>query len=173
MIRIIAGAFRGKALAVAVPERIRPTSNKVREAVFDILSARVDIAACAMIDYCAGTGAVGFEGLSRGVARVLFIENDRDVMKALSANIVAFGWEGRAAVKSALPPPEPAFEIAFLDPPYADAAITPRDLAPHMRDGGLILHESARREADSVDGCELLRSYRYGKTILHLYEKSA
>ena len=126
--RIVGGNHRGRRLVAPAGETVRPTSDRAREALFDILSHGRFAAAGspfvdeAVLDVFAGTGAFGLEALSRGAREAVFIENNRDALTALRRNIAALGEDDRAQVIAgdATRPPRPPFAcaLAFLDPPY-------------------------------------------------------
>lgn len=122
MTRIVAGSAGGRRLAV--PARgTRPTTDRVREALFNVLGARLDLDGLAVVDLYAGSGALGLEALSRGAASVVFIDNDRRAVEVITRNIGAVGLPGatvrRQAVTEALAarPAEPA-DLILADPPY-------------------------------------------------------
>jgi 16S rRNA (guanine966-N2)-methyltransferase len=126
--RIVAGEFGGRRLAVPKDSRVRPTADRVREAWMSILGGAV--AGARVLDLYAGSGALGLEALSRGAASADFVELSAASLGALEANIRALGVNGRASVHRAdalryaerLPPA--AFDLALADPPYTrdDAA---------------------------------------------------
>jgi 16S rRNA (guanine966-N2)-methyltransferase len=126
MTRIIAGAARGRRLAVP-PAGTRPTSERAREALFNSLRSLCDLDGARVLDLFAGSGAVGLEALSRGAAEVTFVESDRRAGEVLRRNIDTVGLSGAvllrrpvAAVLAAPPaPPEQPFDLVFADPPYA------------------------------------------------------
>lgn len=126
--RIVGGTFRGRPLARPETNDIRPTSDRVREAVFNILTHNVAAAplpGARIIDVFAGTGALGFEALSRGADYCLFVETDADARGLIRDNIDTFAAEGttkifrRDATKLGPCAPLHPFDVAFLDPPYA------------------------------------------------------
>lgn len=133
--RIVGGNHRGRRLVVPPGDAVRPTSDRAREALFDILSygnfaaGGVPFAERAVLDAFAGTGAFGLEALSRGAAEAVFIESDREALIALRRNIAMLGETSRARVISGdatRPPPAPvACAVAFLDPPYASGLAAP------------------------------------------------
>jgi 16S rRNA (guanine966-N2)-methyltransferase len=133
--RIVGGSHRGRRLAAPPGLAIRPTGDRVREALFDILlhgrfaAAGNPLAAAVMLDAFAGTGAVGLEALSRGAAEAVFIERDGAALAALRRNVEALGEMGRAHVVpgDATRPPrgERSCTIAFLDPPYGSGLAAP------------------------------------------------
>jgi 16S rRNA (guanine966-N2)-methyltransferase len=123
MLRIVAGSRRGRRLKVPPGDLTRPTSEKVREAIFDVLGPVDGLVA---LDLFAGSGALGLEALSRGAARCLFVESDRNVSTVLRTNIATLGFEDAADV---LPVPYEralerlsnageSFDLLFVDPPY-------------------------------------------------------
>jgi 16S rRNA (guanine966-N2)-methyltransferase len=166
-------------MLVAPPGRdIRPTSDRAREALFNILShgAHADVLTDAIVlDAFAGTGAFGLEALSRGAAEAYFIENARSALDALRQNIDALGETARAHARSAdatRPPPaaKPA-SIAFLDPPYRSglgAAAVEALAAAGWLDGDalVILEISAKEELDPPSGFEIDDDRRYGAARL-------
>jgi 16S rRNA (guanine(966)-N(2))-methyltransferase RsmD len=120
--RIVAGAARGRRLAVP-PRGTRPTTDRVREALFNVLAARLDFDGMQVLDLYAGSGALGLEALSRGATAVVFVENDRRAADVLSRNIESVGLAGatlrRAPVAAALAvAPAGPVDLVLADPPY-------------------------------------------------------
>ena len=128
LLRIVGGRHRGRRLLVPPGDAVRPTSDRAREALFNILShgdfaaAGLPFAGKNVVDAFAGTGALGFEALSRGAARVAFIETDRAALAALRRNLAALDEEDAADIVSgdATRPPRAPYPcvLALLDPPY-------------------------------------------------------
>jgi 16S rRNA (guanine966-N2)-methyltransferase len=156
--RIVAGTWRGRALVAPPGQATRPTADRVRQALFDMLlhapwAGRGMIEGASVLDVFAGTGALGLEALSRGAAHATFIERDRAALITLRTNIAACRAQDLATVLAidtqATPPGEPA-GVIFLDPPYHQDLV-PRALA-HLRTAGriasnaLIIAETARDE---------------------------
>ena len=133
--RIVGGSHRGRKLFVPAGEAVRPTSDRAREALFNILShgrlaaAGLPFANRPVLDAFAGTGALGLEALSRGASAAVFIESDRTALAALRRNIAALGEEDRAEIITgdASRPPRARFACAvvFLDPPYRSGLAAP------------------------------------------------
>jgi 16S rRNA (guanine966-N2)-methyltransferase len=133
--RIVGGSHRGRRLSAPPGQTVRPTSDRAREAVFNILShgafaaEGLPFADMAVLDAFAGTGALGLEALSRGAAEAVFIENDRAALAALRANIMALGETARTQIIAgdATRPPRGilACAVAFLDPPYRSGLASP------------------------------------------------
>jgi len=123
--RIIAGAAGGRRLAVP-PRGTRPTTDRVREALFNVLAARLDFDGLRVLDLYAGSGALGLEALSRGASAVTFVENDRRAADVLNRNIEAVGLPGatlrRASVSAVLASaPAGPVDLVLADPPYDTA----------------------------------------------------
>ena len=124
--RIVGGALRGRTLTAPKSQSVRPTSDRLRESIFDILAHSYDDAleGAIVVDLFAGTGALGLEALSRGASRALFIDDGAEARALLRANIETLALGGvtrvfrRDATKLGFAPPGEAFSLAFLDPPY-------------------------------------------------------
>ena len=179
-IRIIAGELKGRRLSVPEGQRLRPTGERVREALFSILGERV--AGARVLDAYAGTGALGFEALSRGAHEVLFLESDEGAVRRLRENVERLGVAGRCAVRRAdaavwldAPPTGPLFQLILADPPYAAAEEQGRFLRAAAgrlaRGGWLILERDAGRQpaGEGRQGLELFRTARYGRTVLDFH----
>lgn len=131
--RIIAGAWRGRALSAPPGDATRPTADRVRQALFDRLmhapwAGRAVIDGARVLDVFAGTGALGLEALSRGAAHATFLETGRAALAALRANVAACRAEGRSMVLAAdalRPPPGQGCGLVFLDPPYGQGLVAP------------------------------------------------
>lgn len=131
--RIVAGEFRGRALFAPAGEETRPTSDRVRGAIFNILvHGPYALEGARVIDLFAGTGAMGLEALSRGAVYALFVEEASPARAAIKRNIEAFGLMGRtrtfrrdATDLGGLPAGTKPFDLAFLDPPYSRALTEP------------------------------------------------
>ena len=159
--RIVGGAHRGRRLAVPAGEAVRPTSDRAREALFDILShgrlaaSGLPFAGKPVLDAFAGTGAFGLEALSRGAAAAAFIENGREALTVLRRNIAALdeGERSHVVAGDATRPPRAPFAcaLAFLDPPYrsglAAPALAALAAAGFLTPDALVVIEVAAREA--------------------------
>ncbi len=124
--RITGGIHRSRALVAPRGQATRPTSDRVREALFSILAARATLEGARVLDLYAGTGALALEALSRGAARATVVERGRDALAALRANVAALKVEGRVDVvasaveRAAVQLERGGFDLVFVDPPYAD-----------------------------------------------------
>jgi 16S rRNA (guanine966-N2)-methyltransferase len=179
--RISGGIHRSRQLVSPRGSSTRPTSDRVREALFSILGTRGVIAGARVIDLYAGTGALGLEALSRGAEHATFVESDRRALEALSRNIDALRERPRtrvvpqAAVRAATTLAEHGATLVFCDPPYADVARADgvakvlEALAAHhvLQDGALLVLEHATRDA-SPETLAFRRSdtRAYGDTTL-------
>jgi 16S rRNA (guanine966-N2)-methyltransferase len=179
--RIVGGSHRGRPLLAPPGEAVRPTSDRAREALFNILSHGnfagdgISFADAAVLDAFAGTGALGLEALSRGAGEAVFIENDRDALVALRRNIAVLGETGRTRVVAgdATRPPRAlvACAAAFLDPPYKSglgvAALTALAGAGWFTADALTVIEIGAREAFAAPGgFEFLDERVYGAARL-------
>jgi 16S rRNA (guanine966-N2)-methyltransferase len=181
--RVIAGTLKGRRLKPPTWDGLRPTSDKLRETLFNILAPRIDGAR--FIDGYAGTGAVGIEALSRGAKAVTFIESDRRAETLIAENLAHCGVENgyaiiRATVERAIDQldaaafgPYELFDIVWLDPPYderPDAVIAAADklIAP----GGMLVLEHARRRAapESAGRLARVRQVASGDSMLSFFE---
>ena len=148
--RIIAGELKGRTLEAPRWEGLRPTSDRLRETLFNVLGPRTRRAQ--VLDAYAGTGAVGIEALSRGAAHVTFVEQDPRAVALIAANLRRCGVTDRHAIirsgfAQAFAGAERAlFDIIFLDPPYGGGAADALDVAAALLGGGtLLVIEHARR----------------------------
>ena len=180
MLRIIGGTWRGRRLRFPATEALRPTPDRVRETLFNWLSGRVIGARC--LDLFAGSGALGLEALSRGAARVVFVEHQQVVARELTRLLAE--WSAREtgevrrddALRFLGGPAEP-FDVVFLDPPFesdlASAAAARLEAGGWLADRALIYLESAAR-ADLPPlprGWAVLKAKRAGEVGYHLLER--
>jgi 16S rRNA (guanine966-N2)-methyltransferase len=164
--RVIAGSLKGRRLLTPTWDGLRPTSDKVRETLFNVLAPR--IGGARVLDGFAGTGALGIEALSRGASHVVFIEVDRRAQVLIADNLARCGVAGgytmvRASVSRGLSqvrvrPDFAPFDIILLDPPYGDpleAAL--QGMAEVVAPGGIVVLEHARRRPAPERGGALVR----------------
>jgi 16S rRNA (guanine966-N2)-methyltransferase len=179
--RIIAGRAGGRRIAVP-PAGTRPTSDRVREALFSALTADPGLDGAAVLDLCAGSGALGLEALSRGAAHALFVESDRRAAAVLRRNVTAVGLPGavvRASTAGSVltGPADRAYDVVLVDPPYAtpDGEVAGW-LAAAAVNGWLagdavVVVERGRGAAFPWPGpLVAVRERRYGDTVLHIGE---
>jgi 16S rRNA (guanine966-N2)-methyltransferase len=181
VLRIIAGTWRGRRFRFTAAADIRPTPDRVRETLFNWLRERVAAARC--LDLCAGSGALGLEALSRGALRVHFLDSDASAVRELRARLLEWGAQGatveRMDALHYLRTKAEAFDIVFLDPPFAAgllrAAAQLLDDRGWLARGALIYIESAARVAlpELPDTWRLIKTKRAGEVGYHLFEKNA
>jgi 16S rRNA (guanine966-N2)-methyltransferase len=179
--RIVGGTHRGRALLGPEDMGTRPTSDRAREAVFNILAHGKWLEAplpedALVLDAFAGTGALGCEALSRGAAHAAFLEQGRSALSVCRANIKTFGFEDRAAVlqADALAPPACAVAkrtLVFLDPPYGKkmgmAALSALAAKGWLEKGAVCVLEMARKQQeDTVSGFEVKDERAYGVALV-------
>ena len=173
--RVIAGRFKGRRLKPPAWDGLRPSSDKLRETLFNILAPSVSDAR--VLDGYAGTGAIGIEALSRGAAHVTFIERDPRAAALIEQNLTACGIEGGYTIHcgdivTVLPRLGDTFDLILLDPPYDIVAFTggleasARVLA---RDGRLVLEHATRREPDAPSSLERVRDVKSGDSTLSFF----
>ena len=174
--RVIAGRYGGRRLQAPPGEATRPTSDRVREALFSILGDRVDGAR--VLDLFAGSGALGLEALSRGAASATFVDSAPAAIKAVRANLAALGAEAEVVRSDALrwlraaPSGARQYDLVFLDPPYRRAgelgAPLSAALAPVLAEGALVVAEADRRAPLELT-MPATDERRYGDTLIRLH----
>lgn len=179
MTRIIAGRAGGRRIAVP-PSGTRPTSDRVREALFSALTADPGLDGAAVLDLCAGSGALGLEALSRGAAHALFVESDRRAAGVLRRNVSDLGLPGatvRAATVATVlgGPADRTYDVVLVDPPYAvpDAEVAGWLAAASangwLADDATVVVERGRGVAFPwPSSLAAVRERRYGDTVLHV-----
>ncbi len=177
--RIVAGSLKGRRLRSPRWAGLRPTSERLRETLFDVLGDRVREAA--VLDACAGTGALGFEAISRGARSAAFVEKDRRAAALIADHAARFGVADRCRIVRG-PLPEAAgdrrlpgrFDVILIDPPYDDpeigailSAVTAR-----LAEGGVLTLERARRSDRPIaPGLRAVRRIAAGDSALDFYER--
>lgn len=157
----------------------RPTADRVRETIFNILGQRLE--GEAVLDLYAGSGALGLESISRGASRAVLVERDRSAASICSENAASLGWSDRVEViRSEVPAAlerlgrTPArFALVFVDPPYADGPMAALEkLGPLVLPGGRVVAESDKRNAPGERYGSLVRTdvRRFGDTAVSFYE---
>ncbi|HSE78760.1 MAG TPA: 16S rRNA (guanine(966)-N(2))-methyltransferase RsmD [Alphaproteobacteria bacterium] len=180
--RIVSGKHRGRRLAAPHGDRVRPTGDRARQALFNILEhgrfaagGGSPLIGARVVDLFCGTGALGLEALSRGAAFAILIDNDAEAIGAARANVRALGETSRVMLRQAdatRPGPSPGqCRIAFLDPPYrgalAEPAITALAADGWLEPGGIVVVEIDGRETFTPPaGFALVDQRRYGRAKL-------
>jgi 16S rRNA (guanine966-N2)-methyltransferase len=180
--RVVGGRLRGRALHSPASRDIRPTSDRLRESLFDVLTHRYPekLEGARVVDLFAGSGALGVEAISRGAAFALFVDNGAEARALLRANVEGLALGGvtriwRAdATKLGRAPAGPAFDLAFLDPPYhqdlAGPTLDALTAGGWLAAGGIaVVEEHARAEIVAPETLTLLDERVYGDTKLVFY----
>lgn len=182
--RIIAGQFRGTRLTALgkgdAAAHLRPTTDRVRESLFNVLGAWVDWPGTRVLDLFAGTGALGFEALSRGADHVTFVENGRAGQRLIKENIAKLrvaDWTQLLKTDATRLPAAPhAFDLIFLDPPYGKGmgpqALNSANAAGWFGAKALIVYEENAPQV-APDGFEVLDVRKYGDTHVTLMQTLA
>ncbi len=178
--RIITGSLKGRRLKTPKNDKIRPTSDKVKEAIFSMLFD--EFYAEPVCDLFAGTGNLGLEALSRGASRCYFADSQKESLSIIKSNIEYCNIGDRAILLSgdyavALQRIREKLAVIFLDPPYdanyMPSAINMIDSLDLLRDGGLIVaeHSISEKLEDSIGGFEKIKEKEYGKIAVSIYRK--
>lgn len=179
--RIGGGRLRGRAIRAPAGEKTRPTSGRLKKALFDILAPR--LAGARFLDLFAGAGAVGIEALSRGATEVTFVEQSRSAAAAIERNLGELGLASKAALirrelgaaLRSLEAQGQRFDLIFLDPPYrlvTHAALLSRLAALDLLEpGGLVILEHHHKTplAEAYGSLTRVRKVRAGESVLSFY----
>ncbi len=175
--RVVAGVHRGRRLVAPPGDQTRPTSDRVREALFSVLGPSVQ--GSHVLDLFAGSGALGIEALSRGAAGAVFVDQAPRAIAAIRANLAALGIEAdvhrieaRAWLRAASARAD-AYDLVFLDPPYRRAGGLGRELseglAAVLAPGARVVTESDRRDPLEL-ALPLCDERRYGDTVIRIHD---
>ena len=176
--RVVGGEAGGRKIKAPPGDQTRPTSDAVREAVFNAIASRMDLDGARVLDLFAGSGALGIEALSRGAASAVFVDRAPLAIGAIRANLAALGIdaevrqvEARSWLRTASARAE-AYDLVFLDPPYRRAGELGRELseglAAVLAPGARVVTESDRREPLEL-GLPLADERRYGDTVIRIH----
>lgn len=176
--RVITGTARGRNLQTLEGEDVRPTSDRVKEAVFSII--QFEIEGRRVLDLFAGSGQLGIEALSRGAEKAVFVDANAQAAVVVRQNLLKCGFEKKAVVLNtdsfaylASGARNDVFDIVFLDPPYRMGLVEKAlpQVAPHMSMGGVILCETPMEEElpEEAGDFRIAKTYRYGKIKITLY----
>jgi 16S rRNA (guanine966-N2)-methyltransferase len=174
--RVIGGRSRGRRLAAKLPRSVRPTSDRVRESIFDILGSHGGVEGLHVVDLFCGSGALGLEALSRGAASATFVDRDADALAAVRQNLSAVGLDTETVtlVRATLPEwlhgvrADSGFDLALCDPPY-EFDDWPA-LLDALRAGLVVLESSA--PIGLPEGLVVVRERRYGGTLVTVAQRS-
>ena len=167
--RVIGGTARGRQLKAKLPATVRPTTDYAREAIFSMLESRGGLSELVVADLYCGSGAMGIEALSRGAAKVYFVDTDPQCLSAAKNNLEPLKLEGEAVFTRANLPvwtPPTDLDLILADPPYG-----PLDLASvlHGVDAQRVVIENDRH-MDAPEGWEVTKTKRYGTTLVTMLE---
>jgi 16S rRNA (guanine966-N2)-methyltransferase len=176
--RVIAGLYGGRTLVAPRGRSVRPTSDRVREALFSILGSAA-VEGARVLDLFAGSGALGIEAVSRGAASVVFVDSSAAAVTAIRRNLQALQVEAPVRHQEALGFLRSArvsaheYDLIFLDPPYRQAAGLGRELSealePVLAAGARVVAESDRRAPITLEGLSLVDERRYGDTLIRIF----
>ncbi|MAF27477.1 MAG: 16S rRNA (guanine(966)-N(2))-methyltransferase RsmD [Gemmatimonadota bacterium] len=178
--RIVGGGFRGRKLRAPEGTSTRPTADRVRESIFDLLGPVLP--GTVVLDLFAGSGALGLEALSRGAIRAVFVERAQPALRVLRGNLTALGVAESAAVWPGdafrvLADRRDRFDLVFADPPYREELEQPvADLASLvLADGGVFVleHSAVVASPEGTGGMTVWKHRRYGGTSVTLYRKQS
>ncbi len=177
--RIIAGSLRGRTLKSTQTSMLRPTTDRVRESIFNILAARFEFEGARALDLFAGTGALGIEALSRGAGECDFVESDRRAAAVITDNLLTLGVapRGRVITRDALKfleESDRSYDLIFADPPYATTIFERlvRAIASEGRlspEGLFVLEHAGSMAAPLNAGLELVTARGFGDTGISIY----
>ncbi len=181
--RITGGARRGTRLATFGHRLIRPTTDRVREAIFNVLGQRLD--GKKVLDLFAGTGAMAIEALSRGAEEATLVDRSTRAIDVIRRNLKICGYTDRArvvkkdtiaAIKELSERGE-TFDIIFIDAPYGEPELTARtvktiaETSVLATEGVIVCESSKRHEVEAPEGVRILKEKRYGDTMVYFMEK--
>lgn len=178
MMRVITGSARGRRLAAPEGRDVRPTADKVKEALFSII--QFEIQGRRVLDMFAGSGQLGIEALSRGAERAVFIDSNKKAVEIIKKNIEITGFKDKSTLINGnavleIKNTDEIFDIIFLDPPYNQGLLQTvlPVAAKKTAAGGIVICESAEKEElpEKVGKLVLTRIYKYGKTWIWIYRQ--
>ncbi len=172
-VRIVAGEHRGARIYAPKGDATRPTSDRVREAAFNLIGP---VDGASVLDLFAGSGAMGLEALSRGASTATFVESDRDACRTIDRNVEKLRVTGATVLQrdvfQALAADRRSYDLILCDPPYGfdqDSRIAPY-LARALAPDGLVVYETTSRREPALDGLRIRTSRTYGSARLTLFE---
>ena len=187
--RVVGGTLRGRKLKTFKGSAIRPTTDRVREAVFNIIAPLMPLDRA--LDLYAGTGAMGIESLSRGAAQAFFVDSNPAAIDIIKKNIESLGLSKRAKVYKSeaksfietVTKKGEGFDLVFIDPPYGAgllmktlSLVAKKNNGSILRPGGVIVAEASKRnpidDKAVPEGLELLDSKKYGDSSIYIFKRS-
>lgn len=173
--RIIGGRYRGKKLYEFEGEDIRPTSDRAKEGLFNVLQLRVNGAS--FLDAFSGSGAIGIEALSRGASGAVFLDSAKDAVELVKKNLASVSEKAEVYCIDAvnyLEKCDKRFDIIFIDPPYAsNSGVVAAEVIINrglLTDNGILIYEHKREDNRAIEGLSLIKSKYYGIAAFDFYE---
>lgn len=178
--RVIAGKYKGRILKTVPDNSVRPATDKVKGAIFNVLQSRIDWTSSSVLDLFAGSGSVGIEALSRGAKKVVFVENSRPALQFLKANVDSIGANGETQIVQGdvfqfVQSTRKAYSVVFADPPYAleSLAELPNSIFEHRivaDEGYLIIEHPKNYEFHPSSRWEVAVQKTYGRTCVSFFQ---
>ena len=174
--RIVGGKYRGRTLVSFDGDKIRPTGDKVRESLFNILQFK--IAGANFLDLCSGTGAIGIEALSRGAKKVTFNDSSKESISVLKKNVEKLNIDGNYFISNMtaqafLTCTTDKFDLIFIDPPYNSGLLN--EILPLtanvLTENGIIITEDEKSFSGAVDGLNKYDERKYGRVYLTFFKR--
>jgi len=180
--RVTTGRYKGRILRTVSDLSVRPATDRVRQTIFNVLTHRIDMEGCKVLDIFAGSGSLGIEALSRGAAHTTFVEIGPEAIQWLEANIEMLGCEEQTSILQMdalhfIRQARGQFDIIFVDPPYTYAATTmlPEEIIGRdlLAPGGFMLIEHARNiEFTSTSAWTVGPVKPFGRTVVTFFTRS-
>ncbi len=176
--RVITGSARGMTLRTLEGDNVRPTTDKVKEAIFSAI--QFEIEGRRILDLFAGSGQLGIEALSRGAANATFVDADKNAIRIIKENLAKTKLDSLSSVAQTdsiafLTMTDKVFDIAFLDPPYGNGLLQKAlsKISEHIAEGGMVICEHPFKEEleDNYGGLVRQKEYKYSKTAVTVYRK--
>lgn len=178
--RVISGAAKGVKLYCPDGFEVRPTADRIKESIFNII--QMDLPGAIVLDLFAGSGALGIESLSRGAEKVVFVDQSRKSIQFIKKNLIATKLFDKATimcmpVKKALEKMDTPFDLIFMDPPYLKGYIIPtlQDIGFRnlLKEEGIIVVEHDKRDIlpDTIDIFAIYKQKQYGRTTVSFYKR--
>lgn len=181
--RVIAGKYKGRILKTVPDNSVRPATDRVKGAIFNVMQSRVDWSTSVVLDLFAGSGSVGIEALSRGAKKVIFVESSRSALQFLKSNLESIGANGDSQVVQGdvyqfLKSAYRKYDVVFADPPYALETLpelpnTIFDSNIVSKDGYLIIEHPTHYEFHPGSRWEITTQKIYGRTCVSFFQHKA
>lgn len=182
--RVISGKKRGAKLVAPEGLQTRPTTDRIKETLFNIIN--FDLPGCSFLDLFSGSGAIGIEALSRGSKEVVFVENGKEALSCIKENLEKTKLKDQSVICAMdvagalqkLVQQGKKFDIIFMDPPYALASIDSllTYIAQHdllEKDGYIIVEQGTDRKLTTIEGLQLIKEKEYKTTTLSFFERTS